>query len=61
MTAGERTLCDCPDPCGCYAKGHAAGRERAYFLVLAAPIRHGGEAVGNIYLAKQEPGRDFTQ
>ena len=28
---------------------------------LAAPIRHGGEAVGNIYLAKQEPGRDFTQ
>ena len=29
--------------------------------LLAAPIRHGGEAVGNIYLAKQEPGRDFTQ
>ncbi len=28
---------------------------------LAAPIRHGGEPVGNIYLAKQEPGRDFTQ
>ena len=28
---------------------------------LAAPMRHGGAAVGNIYLAKQEPGRDFTQ
>ena len=28
---------------------------------LAAPIRHGGEAVGNIYLAKQETGGDFTQ
>ena len=37
MTAGERTLCDCPEPCGCYAEGHAAGRERAYSLVLAAP------------------------
>ena len=29
--------------------------------LLTAPIRHGGEAVGNIYLAKQEPGKDFTQ
>ena len=28
---------------------------------LAAPIRHGGEAVGNIYLAKQGPDQDFTQ
>ena len=36
MTAGERTLCDCPEPCGCYAEGHAAGRERAYSLVLAS-------------------------
>ena len=28
---------------------------------LAAPLRHGGEAVGNIYLAKQGPDQDFTQ
>ena len=27
---------------------------------LTAPVRHGGEAVGNIYLAKREPGNDFT-
>ena len=27
MTAEERTLFDCPEPCGCYAEGHAAGRE----------------------------------
>ncbi len=25
------------------------------------PIRHAGEAVGNIYLAKQEQGKDYTQ
>ena len=28
---------------------------------LVAPIRDGGEAVGNIYLANQEPGKDYTQ
>ena len=28
---------------------------------LTAPIRHGGEAVGTIYVARQEPGREFTQ
>ena len=28
---------------------------------LTAPIRHGGEAVGNIYLAREEQGKDFTQ
>ena len=27
---------------------------------LAAPIRHCGEAAGNIYLAKKEPGQEFT-
>ena len=26
MTATERPLCDCPEPCGCYAEGYAAGR-----------------------------------
>ena len=28
---------------------------------LTAPIRHAGRAVGNIYLAKQGPGDEFTQ
>ena len=28
---------------------------------LAAPIRHAGRAVGNIYLGKQGPGDEFTQ
>ena len=28
---------------------------------LAAPIRHRGESQGNIYLAKKEPGQEFTR
>ena len=28
---------------------------------LAAPVRHRGEGVGNIYLAKSDPGREFSQ
>ena len=28
---------------------------------LAAPIRHGGAGVGNIYLARSDPGREFSQ
>ena len=28
---------------------------------LAAPIRHQGEGKGNIYLAKQEPGQEFSR
>ena len=35
MTAAERSVCDCPEPCGCYAEGHAAGytegKDKAYF------------------------------
>ncbi len=34
MTASERPLCDCPEPCGCYAEGYAAGKDKAYFEVL---------------------------
>ena len=32
MFAGERPLCDCPEPCDCYA----AGRDKAYTEVLAS-------------------------
>ena len=35
MTDTERPLCDCPEPCGCYAEGYAAGRDKAYSEVVA--------------------------
>ena len=25
MTASKRPVCDCPEPCACYAAGYAAG------------------------------------
>ena len=31
MTERERPLCDCPEPCGCYADGYAAGKDKAFF------------------------------
>ena len=31
MTERERPLCDCPEPCGCYAEGYAAGKDKAFF------------------------------
>ena len=36
MTATERPVCDCPEPCGCYAEGYAAGKDKAYFEVVAS-------------------------
>ena len=36
MTATERQLCDCDEPCGCYAEGYVAGKDKAYFEVLAS-------------------------
>ena len=33
MTATDRPLCDCPEPCGCYAEGYAAGKDKAYFEI----------------------------
>ena len=32
----DRPVCDCPEPCGCYAEGYAAGKDKAYFEVLAS-------------------------
>ena len=34
MTDSARPLCDCDEPCGCYAEGYAAGKDKAYFEVL---------------------------
>ena len=36
MTDNERPLCDCSEPCGCYAEGYAAGKDKADFEVLAS-------------------------
>ena len=36
MTARERRLCDCDEPCGCYAEGYAAGKGKAFFEMLAS-------------------------
>ena len=36
MTGSERPLCDCPEPCACYAEGYAARKDMAYFEVLAS-------------------------
>ena len=32
----DRPVCDCLEPCGCYAEGYAAGKDKAYFEVLAS-------------------------
>ena len=36
MTDSAHPLCDCPEPCGCYAEGYAQGKNKAYFEVLAS-------------------------
>ena len=36
MTTQKTQLCDCPEPCGCYAEGHAAGKDKAYSEMLAS-------------------------
>ena len=36
MTVRERPLCDCDEPCACYAEGYAAGKDKAYFEVVAS-------------------------
>ena len=36
MTARQRPLRDCSGPCACYAEGHAAGKDKAYFEMLAS-------------------------
>ena len=36
MTDAERSVCDCPEPCACYAEGYAAGKDKAYLEVLTS-------------------------
>ena len=36
MTDSNRPVCDCPEPCGCYAEGYAAGKDKAFFEMEVA-------------------------
>ena len=36
MTDPDRPVCDFPEPCGCYAEGYAAGKDKAYFEIEMA-------------------------
>ena len=36
MTASSCPICDCDEPCACYAEGYASGKDKAYFEVLAS-------------------------
>ena len=36
MAARVTPVCDCPEPCGCYAEGYAAGKDKAYLEILAS-------------------------
>ena len=33
MTDSDRPVCDCPEPCACYAEGYAHGKDKAHFEV----------------------------
>ena len=35
MTDSGRPVCDCPEPCACYAEGYVHGKEKAHFEVRA--------------------------
>ena len=30
MTDSARPVCDCPEPCACYAEGYVQGKEKAH-------------------------------
>ena len=36
MTHTGRALCDCPEPCACYAEGYAAVKDKEYFEVIVS-------------------------
>ena len=35
MTGRNRLVCDCPEPCACYAEGYAQDKDKAYSEMLA--------------------------
>ena len=36
MTGQDRPVCDCDEPCACYAERYAQGKDKAYFEMLAS-------------------------
>ena len=36
MSDAEQPVCNCPEPYACYAEGYAAGKDKAYFEMLAS-------------------------
>ena len=36
MTGSARPVCDCPEPCACYAEDYSQGKNKAYFEMLAS-------------------------
>ena len=36
MSLEEIPVCDCPEPCDCYAEGYAAGKDKAFFEIEMA-------------------------
>ena len=36
MAARQRPVCDCPEPCACYAGEFVAGKEEAYSEVITS-------------------------
>ncbi len=36
MTDSARPVCDCPEPCACYAEGYVQGKEEAHFEIRAS-------------------------
>ena len=46
MTDSARPVCDCPDPCACYAEGYAYGKEKAHFEVRTVPDSNHADSCG---------------
>ena len=42
MTDTSRPLCDCPEPCTCYAEGYTAGKAKADFEIEMADTHNAG-------------------
>ena len=59
MTPSDSPVCDCPEPCACYAEGHAAGyaqgKDKAYFEIEMAfqDDTHAGVCGCRLCLIKQ--------
>ena len=46
MTESSRPVCDCYEPCDCYAEGYTHGKEKAYFEVRTILDSNHAESCG---------------